>query len=47
MKRSAKEFKKLAKKIKVQLDEKTIVIINKIESFQVWKRKFPNAKIIK
>ena len=33
-------------KIKVQLDEKTVVIVNRMDSFETWKKVYPNAKII-
>ena len=36
----------LLKKIKVRLDYKTIVIINRLSSFETWKRLYPEAKII-
>jgi hypothetical protein len=34
-------------KIKVQLDSKTVIIIKSMESFKMWKQRYPNAKIIK
>lgn len=36
---------KLAK-IKVRLDLKTVVIINRMSSFEVWRGLYPGAKII-
>ncbi len=36
----------LLKKIKVRLDYKTVVIINRIASFDTWKKLYPEAKII-
>jgi hypothetical protein len=36
----------LLKKIKVRLDYKTIVVINKLSSINVWKRQYPDAQII-
>ena len=36
----------LLKKIKVRLDYKTVVTINKISSFAIWKRLYPEARII-
>lgn len=37
----------LVKRIKVQLDHKTMIIINKLSSLEVWKKLYPEAKIIK
>lgn len=31
----------------VQLDRETIIILNKMSSFKLWKKRYPNAKIIK
>ena len=36
----------LTKKIKVRLDHKTLIIINKLSSLEVWKRIYPEARII-
>jgi hypothetical protein len=36
----------LTKKIKVQLDHKTMIIINHLSALDVWKERYPNAKII-
>lgn len=36
----------LTKRIKVKLDQKTIIIINKLSSLAVWKKLYPEAKII-
>ncbi len=36
----------LLKKIKVRLDYKTVVIINRLSSFDAWKKLYPEAKII-
>jgi len=36
----------LFKKIKVRLDYKTIVIINRLSSLDTWKRLYPDAQII-
>ncbi len=36
----------LLKKIKVRLDYKTVVTINKLSSFVLWKRLYPEAFII-
>ena len=36
----------LLKKIKVRLDYKTVVIINRISSLEVWKKLYPEAKVI-
>lgn len=37
----------LVKRIKVKLDHKTMIIINKISSLAVWKKLYPEAKIVK
>ncbi len=36
----------LLKKIKVRLDYKTVVVINRLSSLDVWKRLYPGAEII-
>ena len=36
----------LLKKIKVRLDYKTVVVINRLSSFKTWKKLYPDAKII-
>jgi len=36
----------LSKKIKVRLDHRTMIIINNISSLAVWKKKFPEAKVV-
>ncbi len=36
----------LSKKIKVRLDHKTLIIINKLSSLDVWKKIYPGAQII-
>lgn len=36
----------LSKKIKVRLDHKTLIIINKLSSLEVWKKLYPEARII-
>jgi len=33
-------------KIKVKLDQRTTVMINKISSLKIWKERFPFAKIV-
>jgi len=33
-------------RIKVKLDEKTTVMINKISSLKIWKIRYPLAKVI-
>lgn len=38
--------KSLANRIKVRLDHKTMIIINKLSSFDVWKKRYPNAFVI-
>jgi hypothetical protein len=37
----------LRKKIKVQLDHRTVIMINRLSSLNVWKKLFPKAHIIK
>ncbi|MEO6882750.1 MAG: hypothetical protein ABI199_01860 [Bacteroidia bacterium] len=32
--------------IKVQLDYKTVMILRSLKSFDLWKEKYPDAKII-
>lgn len=36
----------LAKKIKVRLDFKTMVLLNNLASLEVWKKRYPDAKIV-
>jgi hypothetical protein len=36
----------LLEKIRVRLDYKTVVIINRVSSFDVWKKLYPGAEII-
>jgi hypothetical protein len=36
----------LLKKIKVRLDYKTMVIINRLSSFANWKKLYPEAEIV-
>ena len=36
----------LLTKIKVRLDYKTVVVINRLSSFDTWKRLYPEAEII-
>lgn len=36
----------LSEKIKVRLDHKTLIIINKLSSLDVWKKIYPEARII-
>lgn len=36
----------LHQRIMVMLDNRTSVIINKLESLAIWKKRFPDAKII-
>ncbi|HKR07436.1 MAG TPA: hypothetical protein VJY62_22570 [Bacteroidia bacterium] len=36
----------LHQRIKVLLDNRTSVVINKLESLAIWKKKYPDAKII-
>ncbi|MBK6446399.1 MAG: hypothetical protein IPG90_16570 [Bacteroidetes bacterium] len=33
-------------KIKVRLDHKTLIIINKLSSFDTWKKLYPEARIV-
>jgi len=36
----------LPRRIKVKLDHRTTIIINKLSSLKIWKQKFPLAKVI-
>jgi hypothetical protein len=36
----------VSKKIKVKLDHRTMVVINDISAFEIWKKKYPLAAII-
>ena len=47
MKKTAKAIgHKISKPIKVKLDYKTFVILSKLSSLKMWKKKFPNAKVV-
>lgn len=43
--RAGKPF--LRRRIKVQLDHRTVIMINRLSSLNVWKKIFPKAHIIK
>ena len=34
-------------RIKVKLDSRTLIVLHSMNMFKVWKRKFPDAQIIK
>ncbi|MBK6446391.1 MAG: hypothetical protein IPO39_15895 [Bacteroidetes bacterium] len=36
----------LSEKIKVRLDHKTLIIINKLSSLDVWRKLYPNARVV-
>lgn len=36
----------LGKRIKVRLDHRTMIIINRISSLAVWKKLYPKAQIV-
>jgi len=38
--------KKTAQRIKVKLDEKTTVMLNRMSSLKIWKVRYPFARII-
>ncbi|MBL0258035.1 MAG: hypothetical protein IPQ03_11175 [Bacteroidetes bacterium] len=35
-----------SEKIKVRLDHKTLIIINKLSSLDVWRKLYPNARVV-
>ena len=37
---------KFTERIKVRLDHKTMIVINKLSSLDVWKKLYPQAKIV-
>jgi hypothetical protein len=37
---------KFSERIKVRLDHKTMIVINKLSSLDVWKKLYPQAKIV-
>ena len=45
-KKVAKPAKDDSKKIKVRLDNRTVITIRNIAMFKIWKEKYPKAEII-
>jgi hypothetical protein len=41
-----KQVVSMPTRIKVKLDHKTTIIINRLASFKIWKKRFPLAEII-
>jgi len=41
-----KQVSSMPTRIKVKLDHRTTIMINRIGSFKIWKKRFPLAKII-
>jgi hypothetical protein len=45
-KKAGKIPTEISKLIKVQLDHRTLITITSMKSFQMWKDKFPDAKVV-
>lgn len=45
-KKAGKIPTEISKLIKVQLDHRTLITITSMKSFQMWKDRFPDAKVI-
>jgi hypothetical protein len=45
-KKASKVPTEISKLIKVQLDHRTLITITNMKAFQIWKEKFPDAKIV-
>jgi hypothetical protein len=41
-----KQVSSMPTRIKVKLDHRTTIVINRIASFKIWKKRFPLAEII-
>jgi hypothetical protein len=41
-----KQVSSMPKRIKVKLDHRTTIVINRIASLKIWKKRFPLAEII-
>ncbi len=46
MKKNQLQQKHMEHRIKVKLDYKTTIIINKLSSLKIWKRRYPEAYIV-